>query len=151
MRRLRGRLDDVEHGVHGHPIGRVVHELAPLHEVAAHLDQAAQRFRFEGADQPGGAAPQRDRFRAARRLQLVRNLQQVAHDHLVVRRRVAPRVLVDGAGDDRRLGRGRRAVSRLRREGGTGQAHPQLRGARPPLGRGRPIVHELEALIRERM
>ena len=149
VRRVRRRLDDVEHGVDRHAVGRVVHELAPLHEVASHLDQSPQRVRLEGADQPGGAAPQRHRLRTARGLQLVRDLQQIADDHLVVRRGIGPGMVVDGAGDDRRLGGRGPVVPRLSREGGARQAHPQLRRPRPALGHGRAVVHQLEALVGE--
>ena len=67
-------LEERENGLHGHAVARILDKLAPLHEVAAHLDQPPQRVRVQVANQPRGATAQRQGLGSACRLQLLRDL-----------------------------------------------------------------------------
>src|SRR2546430_15770643 len=109
------------------------------------------RFGLERTNETRGPPPQSRRLRAARRLELGGNLQQVADDHLIVPGGLGLRVLVDGLRDDRRLGGGGPGIVRRGRQGRPRQAHPQLGGARIPFPYGTGLVRELEALVGERM
>ncbi len=152
MRRLRRGLEDIEDRVHGHAIGCIGDELAPLREVAPHRHQPLQRFGLEGPNEPRRPPPQRRSLGAARRLELGGDLQQVADDHLIVPRGFGLRMLINGLRDHRRLGGRGPAVVRRRGQRRPRQAHPQLGRARIPFpGRGTVLVRELQALVRERV
>ena len=134
------RAYDVEHRVHREAVRRINGELEALGVVAAHVDEPPQRARLERTHELRCAPPQGDRFRAARGLQLIRDLQQVPDDHLIVPR--ALRMLVDRLGDEARLGGRRRTViprpprpslDRLGRQRRARQPDPQLRAAERPV------------------
>jgi len=151
VRGLRGGLEDIEDRVHGHAIGRIGDELAPLRKVAP-SPPAAAGFRAEGPNEPRRPPPQRRSLGAARRLELGGDLQQVADDHLIVPRGFGLRMLINSLRDHRRLrGRGP-GVFRRRGQGRPRQAHPQLGRPRIPFpDRGTVLVRELQALVRERV
>ena len=152
VRRFRSGLDDVEDRIHGHAVGRIGDELAPLREVPPHRHQPLQRFGLERPNEARCPPPQRRGLRAARGLELGGDLQQIAHDHLIVPGGLRFRVLVDRLCDDSRLGGSRAGVFRRRRQGRPRQAHPQLGGSRIPFpGGGAGLVGELQALVRERV
>jgi hypothetical protein len=56
-----------------------------LGDVSAHCKQSLQRFGPKGGNQTGGPTAERSEIRARRASQLLRDLKQVADDHLVVR------------------------------------------------------------------
>ena len=130
VRRVRRRLHEVDHGIHRHALRRIKHELAPLDDVASHLHQVVQGLRLQRRHQAGNALLQRRCFLAALGLEFLRNLQEVAHHHLIVRG--VALVIVDGLGHDDRIG----GVCRLEirvlvevsRQRGAGETNPQLGG-----------------------
>ena len=150
-RRLGGGLEQVDHRAGGHSGGSIRDEPTALREVAAHVQQPAQRFGLHGGDEHRRSAAKLLRFRAAGRSQLLGNLQQVADDDLVVG--FDPLVLVDGARNDGGLRRQRSAfgitpaIKRRARK-----AHPERRKLcrRRPRARGR-VVHHLDAVERQRV
>jgi len=162
MRRVGHGAYDLEHGIHREAVRRIDRELGALRGVASHLDQAPQRRGLQCPDEFGGPTAQRDPLRAPRVLQLIRDLQQVADDHLVVGRVLGMRV--DGARDrggfGRRGGGGRCVIARgLCHERRARQAQPQLRRVHAPcaaavvgtllLRRRVLLVQKLETLVGE--
>ena len=105
---VRHRAHDVEHSIGRESVGGIDRELRSLRVVATHLDQPPQRARLQRAHELRRAPAQRRRLGAAGGLQLVGDLQQVAHDDLIVGG--AAWMLVDGFGDHRRLGGRRRST-----------------------------------------
>jgi hypothetical protein len=104
---LRRGADDFDNRVYRKTVGCIEHELFALSEVAAHLDEALERLRIELTDELRHAAPHGFGCSARILLELLRNLQQVADHHLVVRLRF--RMLVDRGGDRFCVRRGRLA------------------------------------------
>jgi len=84
-------------------------------------------------------------------LQLIRDLQQVTDDHLVVGG--ALRMVIDRLGDHRRLSRRRGCVigrQRVRGESRTRQSYPQLRAPEPAFFEGLVILlQQLEPFVRD--
>ena len=94
----------------------------------------------------GHAAPQRHRLRAPRGLELLRDLQQITHDDLVIGGGAAL-VGVDRLCDHRRLSRHGLVVLGLQGQRRPREADPELRGPRPFCGCA--LADELEALVGE--
>ena len=152
-----GGLQDLEHRVHGHALCGVEHKRPALRVVAAHLDEPAQCLWLECRNQPSGAPAQNAGIAGRGFIQLARDLQEVADDHLVVG--LDALVFVNGPRDNGRLGRRRRG----RNCGGVAshrrcrQAHPQLASSRADVAAGtaaggqRSIGNQCETVEGERM
>ena len=150
MRRFRGASHQRQHGLQRHALRRVQNEPAPLRDIAAHLQQAAQLLGIQRADELRDALLQPGGFRGLRRRQLVGNLQQVTDDDLIVR--LLAFVGVDRLGHDegvgacavvRQLGLQRR-LCQLDPE----LCHPILRSDIVGVGFG--FVDELELIVGHR-
>ena len=83
--RVGGRLDDLDDRVHRHAAGCAEHKRAALPDVSPHCEQSLQRFWPQSGNQTRRASAERPEIRARRASQLLRDLKQIADDHLVVR------------------------------------------------------------------
>ena len=154
--RARGRLHQLNHRVDVHSLRRVEHELSALQIVAAHLEQTPKRCRLKGADKLRNPSLQSRGRRDGRFVvaHLVGDLEQIAHDHLVVR--CLAIMFVDGVrhlfGLERRILAPAISCDRRSRE-----ANPELRGAAvlrvgwsTTLGGLLVVVEQLETVVGER-
>ena len=158
----RRRLDQIDHSFDRDSLRRIEEKLSPLGFVAAHLEELAEGRFLQGSDQARYPSLETNRFRTLRGLQLFADLEQIAHDHLIVS--LFALVLVDRSRDRGRLEsgivvlplfRGRR-VHRVGDQSSAGKPNPELRCAAglhligPLLLAGRIVLDQLKPIVGQR-
>ena len=126
----RGRLQDLEHGIHSHAFRCGEREAPALRVIGAGLKQTPECLRSQARHQTGDALAG-PRFQGSRAPgDLLGHLPEVVQDHPVVRD--LPDLIVDGPRDEERIDSLRRALA-VRRQREIREPHPQLIGG--PEGR----------------
>ena len=118
------RLEDFHHRVGGQALTGVEHEASSLAEITAHVDEPLEGRVIQTLDEVRDVLANLSSLASA--LELFRQLEQVSHDHLIVR--LLRAVSLDGCGNG--LGRGRLVcvVCVVAGHGRASEAEPKLRG-----------------------